>query len=363
MRGKQAGSAFAAILAALALSSCNGETAEPNEPRPALTVELVSPARMTLPDVLVASGEVAPWQEAIIGAEVSGIRLEEVLVNVGDTVKQGQLLARFNEDSLRADLARLEAAVAEAAANDAKAKAEAARAERLATAEAMSAQMVQSYRTTAQVAAAQLASAKAQRDAQALKVRYARVVAPDDGVISARTATVGAVGNLGTELFRLVRRSRLEWRAEVPADALVRLAPGIEATVQTLDGKSVTGKLRQVSPTVDTGTRNGIAFVDLPQGSGLAAGMYATGRFTLASREAVTLPETAIVLRDGNRYLMKVDAQQRVHEVKVETGRRTRDAIEILGGVKPDERFVRSGGAFVTDGDLVKVVTNAAPAP
>jgi HlyD family secretion protein len=313
--------------------------------------------------VLVASGEVAAWQEAVIGTEVSGIRLDEVLVNVGDVVKKDQLLARFNEDTLRADLARLDAAVAEAQANDARAKAEVARADRLAAAEVMAAQAVQNFHTQAQVATAQLASAKAQRDAQALKLRYARVLAPDDGVISARSATVGAVNNIGAELFRLVRQNRLEWRAEVPAEGLARLPKGALVEVQTVNGATVAGKVRQVSPTVNTGTRNGIAYVDLPANSGLAAGMYVTGRFSLAVRDAVVIPESAVVLRDGNRYLMKVDAQQRVHEVKVATGRREREAIELLGGeITPADRFVKSGGAFVADGDLVRVVTNAAPA-
>lgn len=352
-----------AILAAALLVACHGHPPEKAQERPALTVEVVSPARETWPDVLVASGDVAAWQEAVIGTEVSGIRLDEVLVNVGDVVRKGQVLARYNEDTLRADLARLDAAVAEAQANDTKAKAEVVRADRLAAADAMAAQAVQNFHAQAQVAAAQLASARAQRDAQALKLRYARVVAPDDGVISARSATVGAVSGMGTELFRLVRQNRLEWHAEVPAEGLARLAAGGKVEVQIANGSIVTGRLRQVSPTVNTGTRNGIAYVDLPANSGLTAGMYVTGRFTLVARDALTIPESAVVLRDGNRYLMKVDEQQRVHEVKVATGRREREAIEILGGnVTPSDRFVKSGGAFVADGDLVRVVTSAAPA-
>ena len=71
------------------LSACGGQNAEPPAPRPVLTVELVSPARASWPEFIVASGEVAPWQEASIGAEVSGIRLDKVLVNVGDVVTRG----------------------------------------------------------------------------------------------------------------------------------------------------------------------------------------------------------------------------------------------------------------------------------
>jgi RND family efflux transporter MFP subunit len=189
------------------------------------------------------------------------------------------------------------------------------------------------------------------------------VVAPDDGVISARTATVGAVYPAGTELFRLVRQGRLEWRAEVPAEALRLLRPGLRATVTTLDGRRVTGTLRQLSPTADTATRNAIAYVDIPPGGGLVAGMYATGLFTLGERAALAVPESAVVVRDGNYYLMAVDAQDHVREIKVDTGRRRDEALEIIGPVDPSSRFVKSGGAFVGEGDLVQVAGDEAAAP
>lgn len=345
------------------LCACGDGSAKPAAPRPVLTVELITPAQESWQGVLAASGEVAPWQEAIIGAEVTGIRLEEVLVNVGDSVQKGQLLAHFSEDTLRASLAQLDAAVAESKANLINAKADAARADRLEVTGALPQQAIQSYRTQVQVAEAQLTSALAQRDAQALMLRYARVVAPDDGVISSRSATVGAVTMAGAELFRLVRGNRLEWRAEVPAESLTQLKPGIHAIVRTLDGAQVTGTLRQVSPTVDPHTRNGIAYVDLPADSGLAGGMYVTGLFVLATRDALVVPESAIVLRDGNRYLMQVDAQNRVQEVKVDTGQRQQNGIEVLSNIDRSARFVKSGGAFLSDGDLVQIASAAPPQP
>ncbi|HSW15047.1 MAG TPA: efflux RND transporter periplasmic adaptor subunit [Solimonas sp.] len=351
------------ILLLLSLTGCDGPDEAPAEAATALSVEVVSAVRENWPDLLAASGEVAPWQEASIGAEVGGVRLDEVLVNVGDTVKKGQLLARYNEDTLRADLARADAMLAEAAARNAQARADAERADRLESSEAMTRQTIQSFRTTAAAAEAQLASARAQRDTQALKLRYARVLAPDDGVISARNATVGAVSGMGTELFRLLRRSRLEWRAEVPGAALARLAPGMQAEILGLDGTLIAGKLRQLSPMVDTGTRNGLAYVDLPAGSGIAAGMYLSGKLVLPGREALVLPESAVVLRDGNHYLMKIDAQNRVQEIKVQTGRRRQQAIEILADLGPADRFVKSGGAFLNAGDLVQVIAAAAAKP
>lgn len=346
------------------LSACSGKTSEAVVAKPVMSVEMVSPTHQTWPDELTASGEIAPWQEAIIGAEVGGVRLDEVLVDVGAHVRKGQLLARYSDDVLRANLLRQDAAVAEAEANQAKAAADVLRADKLAETNALSAQAIMAYHTQSKVADATLASAKAQQRVQALQLRYARVVAPDDGVISSRTATVGAVGAVGGELFRLVRQSRLEWRAQVSAVALARLKPGVVVNVMALDGTKVIGKVRQVSPTVNASTRNGFVYVDLPANSGLSAGMFVTGRFELASRDALTVPESAVVLRDGNRYLMKVDAQNRVHELKVDTGRRGNDAIEILDGIAVTDRFIKSGGAFVADGDLVTVVASAGkPAP
>jgi HlyD family secretion protein len=350
-------------LAVALLSACSAETAEATAERPVMAVEVVSLTTDRWPDTLVASGEVAPWQEASVGTEIVGVRLEEVLVDVGDTVRKNQLLARYNEDSLRAELAQLDAQVAEAAANLANAKADAVRADSLEATSAISRQAILQYRTQAAVAEARLASAKAMRDAQALRLKYARVLAPDDGIISSRSATVGSIGAIGTELFRLVRRGRLEWRAEVPAEQLAKLEPGISAIVESSGGAPVSGTLRLRSPTVDAATRNGIAYVDLPEGSGLAAGMYVTGRFVHAERNALTVPETAIVLRDGNQYLMKVGADDRIQEIKVKTGRRHKDAIEVLGEISPADRFVRAGGAFISHGDLVNVTAAVAGTP
>lgn len=329
--------------------------------RPVLSVELVGPQPERWPDRLSASGEIAAWQEAIIGTEVAGLRLREVRADVGDVVKRGDLLARYDEDSLRAELARLDAEVAVAEATLAEAQADAQRVDRLQDTQAISAQAAQSYRTAAAVAQARLESVKAQREAQRLQLRYARITAPDDGIITSRSATLGSVGVLGGELFRLLRDGRLEWRAEVPSAELARLKPGMAVEITRADGKIVSGTLRQLAPTVDARTRNGITYVDVPADSGLAAGMYVSGHFVLAEREALTVPEIAVVLRDGNSYLMRVDAERRVHQIKVRTGRRRGGAIEILEGIAPDDRFVRSGGAFLADGDQVDI-TAAKPA-
>jgi HlyD family secretion protein len=351
-------------LGASALAACGGKPdAAATAAKPALTVQVVSPRQESWPGQLAASGPVAAWQEASVGTELAGVRLDEVRVNVGDRVTKGQLLARYSEDSLRADLARLEAGVQEAQAGLDKARLDAESADRLETSGGISRQQARATRTQAVIAEAQLASARAQRDAHALRVRYARVLAPDDGVISARTATVGAVAAPGAELFRLIRGGRLEWRAEVRADALPRLKRGTRATLRLQDGSTLEGTVRQVAPTVAPDTLNGIVYVDVPAQVGLAAGMFVSGEFQLPASPALAVPESAVVFRNGNRYVMQVGEGNRVRETKVLTGRRRGADVEILDGVDAAAKLALAGGAFLNDGDHVQVAAPVAANP
>jgi HlyD family secretion protein len=333
-------------------------------PKPALTVAVVQPQPAALPLRIPAHGNVAAWQEASVGAEVNGLRLAEVRANVGDLVKKGDLLAVFASETLAADLAQLRAAVAEAEATLAEASANAGRARELQATGALSAQQIAQYLTGERTAQARLEAQRAALKAQEVRLAQTRVVAPDAGVISARSATVGAVTPAGQELFRLIRQGRLEWRAEVPAAELARLRPGQPVLVGANGNGSgngsgnsgVPGKLRMVAPTVDAATRNGIVYVDLPNPGALRAGMFARGEFELGMASGLTLPQSAVVLRDGFHYAMRVGADAKVSAVKLEVGRRAGDRIEVLKGLDASAKVVASGGGFLGDGDLVRVV-------
>lgn len=345
-----------ALSLAVTLGACHKKEAEAEAPKPVMTVELVTPQAQQWPQLLPASGNVAAWQEAIVGAEVGGARLLEVKVNVGDVVRKGDVLASLDPATLRAQVAQQDANVAQAIANLAKARADAKRAEELDKTGSISQQEIDQYRTAAATADAQLKLARAQYDVASLQLRYARVVAPDDGVISSRTATVGAVVGAGTELFRLIRGQRLEWRAEVPGDWLGRLHPGMRADIRRPgDGTTVAGTIRQIAPTVDLKTRNALVYVDLPKNAGLSAGQFAEGGFELAAQAVLSLPESAIVLRDGHRYVMTVDENNIVHQLKIETGARQGEAIAVSGELSAATRVVKAGGSFIGDGDLIGV--------
>lgn len=328
----------------------------------ALTVTVTQAQTARLPMKISANGNIAAWQEASVGTEANGLRLAEVRANVGDVVKKGQVLAVFASDTVQADVLQAKAAVAEAEAMLGEAAANAQRARELGPAGALSGQQINNYLTGERTAQARLEAAKASYKVAQLRLAQAQVVAPDNGVISARNATVGAVLPAGQELFRLIRQGRLEWRAEVPSAELARLKPGMAASVvATNTAAPVTGKVRTVAPTVDAQTRNGIVYVDLAASPDVKAGMYARGEFDIGQSEALTLPQSAVVLRDGFNYVLKVGPDSKVTQAKVGVGRRVGDRIEITSGLDAQTKVVAAGGGFLAEGDVVRVV-EAAPA-
>ena len=333
-------------------------------PRPALTVTTTQPVRAMVAERLPANGDVAAWQEASIGAEASGLRLTEVRVNVGDVVRAGQVLATFAPETVQADVAQARASLLEARAALAEARANADRGAMLSASGAMSRQQVQQYATAAQTAQARVEAAQAALSAQQLRLKHTQVLAPDGGVISARTATVGAVVGAGTELFRMVRKNRLEWRAQVTSSDLPRIRAGggaVKVLVEAASGARVEGMVRMLAPTVDPQTRTALVYVDLPAHPDVRAGMFARGEFLLGARDAIEVPLAAVVVRDGFQYVFEVGADSRVAMRRVQTGQRAGGRVVVTEGLAADARIVERGGAFLNDGDLVRVATASEP--
>ena len=333
--------------------------------KPALTVTTIQPQQGNLANKLSANGNIAAWQEAIVGSEANGLRLLTVRANVGDVVRAGQVLATFAAESVQADVAQARASLLEAQANAQDASGNAERARTLQTTGALSSQQINQYLTTEQTAKAKVEAAKAVLAVQQQRLKHTQVLAPDSGIISARSATVGAVLASGTELFRMIRQGRLEWRAEVTSAELGRIAVGTVASVTAASGAQLKGRVRMVGPTVDPQTRSALVYVDLPASTGIAAptkaGMFARGEFELGHTNALTVPQTALVIRDGFSYVYRVNPDNRVVQVKVQTGRLAGDRVEVTSGLAADTPLVASGGGFLNDGDLVRVVDLMAP--
>ena len=358
----------AAVLAALAVGTAvifaKQQSASPEKTEPASVAKPALTVATTQADIDKSADYVKRQRQhhgvagASIGAEANGLRLTDVRVNVGDQIEKGQILATFAAETIEADVAQAQANLAEAEANAQESAANGDRARRLQPTGAMSAQQINQYLTAERAAQARVQAAKATLNAQQLRMKFTRVVAPDRGVISSRMATVGAVVGAGTELFRMIRQGRLEWRAEVMSEELGRLKPGTPVTVTAANGVTLQGKVRIVAPTVDPQTRAALVYVDLPGDAG-DVGMFATGLFGLGASGALTVPQQAVLMRDGFTYVFAVNADQRVAQLKVTTGRRVGDRIEIIAGLKEDELIVASGAGFLNDGDLVKALAQA----
>lgn len=333
-------------------------TPSPDAP-PALTVKRTSAVLQQWPQTLAAVGSIAAWQEVVIGAEIGGQRLSRLFVDVGDRVKEGQLLAELSPGTLQADLNVSRAALQEAEANAADVGRSAGRARALRGTEVLSAQAIDQALAASDAAQARLAAARARVQADTLRLNYTKVRAPDEGVISARPGVEGALVQVGTEIMRLQRQGRIEWRAELPGPELARVAPGQTARIAPAGMQTVEGRVRKISPQVDPQSRAGIVYVDLQPNVSLRAGLFARGELVLDRHTVLTLPETAVLLRDGFSYVFRIDGDK-VRQQKVALGARRGDRIEIRHGLAADTVVVESGVAFLADGVTVRVATAGA---
>ncbi|KAA6487820.1 efflux RND transporter periplasmic adaptor subunit [Agrobacterium rhizogenes] len=321
----------------------------------ALTVAPVKPTTQTWPQTIPASGWLEPWHEATIASEASGSRITEVLVDVGSIVKKGDPLVRLNQETVLADLRKQQAAVETAKADLAKAKADGDRARQVGNSGALSDQKRTEYLNTEQTALASLQSEQAGLDSERIKLEQTTITAVDDGIINSRSASLGAVVSSGTELFRLIRQQRVEWQAEVSAPYLPQIAPGQETEIHVPGGSEITGKVRLIAPTVSSDTGRAIVYVELPKEPQPRVGLYVSGDISIGVTSAMTLPETALVFKDGINYVFSIDDKQRVHRVRVDVGRRRDQRVEITSGLKGTESVVQSGGAFLSENALVKI--------
>jgi HlyD family secretion protein len=365
----------AAVLVAVGAAAATlGNSAKPNVdakaaaaaaaigplPATALTVETVSPREVTMARTLAASGSVSARDELVIGADASGVRLLEVNVDVGSSVKRGQLLARGDNTQLLAQLAQLDAQVRQAHAEHAQAASNLDRAERIKDSGVYSEEAVQTRRTAAESAAAKLELALAQRQEMRVRIAHTRIHAPADGVIARRSATVGAVMQPGVELFRLIRDDEIEWRAELPDKVLEGVHAGAPVRVRVDGDRSVEGRVRLVAPTVDARTRNGMVYVSLPRGTPLKSGGHAQGEIQTGSARRWALPESVILSRDGQPFVFVIGDHDTVRAARVQTGARQGGMVEVID-LAPGAQVVATGAGFVKDGERVRVAAPGAP--
>ncbi|WP_417471951.1 efflux RND transporter periplasmic adaptor subunit [Luteimonas mephitis] len=354
--------AVAACLALL-LSACGDQPGAAGQDAPAstLAVTLARAQMRPIQRTVVVSGPVAAFEEMQLGVEISGARVTALNVDVGQQVRQGDVLLELDHRSLDSELQQANAALSEAEAGVALARANLARGELLVKDRFISASQLDELRAARTQAEARRNTARASRDAAQLRRDFAELRAPADGVISKRLVQPGQVVAAGTELLRLIRDGRLEWRAELPEDDLARVEPGATVQLPSRDG-TVTGRIRAVSPGVDSQTRTGTIYADLPEPGPLQPGAYVEGRIVTGAGSALTVPAASVVQRDGHAYVFTLDDRHVAHRVRVAIGAKVDGRVEIVDGLEAGDAVVEQGAGFLGDGDTARVVA-AAGAP
>lgn len=359
---------FLPLLAAglcLVLAACAGDRTDAasasEAAAKAMAVTAAPVGVRRLPRGATVSGAVAPVEEMQLGVELGGLRVTALHVDVGQRVVPGQPLLTLDHRTLDSELAQAEAALREAEAGAALARANLARGQALAKDRFISAGQLDELRAARTQAEARTGTARAARDGAALRRSFADLRAPAAGIVSKRLVQPGQVVGAGSELLRLIRDGRLEWRAELPVATLTSIAPGDRIVLTAPSGARVEGRVRAVSPGVDATTRTGTVYADLPDPQGLAPGAYVEGRIDTGEADAATVPAAAVVLRDGFPTVFVLDAKGRAHAQRVRTGLKVDGEVELLDGPKPGTRVAADGAGFLADGDHVRVVAPSAP--
>lgn len=320
----------------------------------AQAVTVAPPVRTALTRRLLATGSIYAWQEVVIAPEVGGYQVAEVTVEIGDRVRRGQVLARLSTELLQSQVDIARAGVRQAEAGQANVRAALSRGESIAVSGALSKADLDTLRANAIAAEASVATAQANLASAELRLRLTQVRAADDGVITARSVNVGQVVQAGTEIMRLLRQGRVEWRAEVPEADMRDVRAGQKVQITTVNGVPLTGKVRSVAPTIQSSNRTGLIYVDVA-GPGVRPGMFARGEIEVGNAMALMVPLGALLVQDGYSYVFVLQDGGTVQRRRVSTGTTQAGQVEIVAGLQESERIVASGAAFLSDGQRVNV--------
>ncbi|MEO8671976.1 MAG: efflux RND transporter periplasmic adaptor subunit [Tahibacter sp.] len=357
-RSTSKGWRLAPVLCLSLLMGCS-KTPDVAPSLPSLTVTTGALENVALNRMIESAGAVAAWEEMILGVELSGVRVAQVLVEVGDKVHKDQVLLRLDQRSLQAEMRQQQAMLEQARANQVLGHANAERARGMKARGLMAGIDIDQMIANERVADAAVLNAEAVLASARLRLDFAELRAPDDGVISVRTVQPGQVVGSGAELLRMIRNNRLEWRAELPEVDFSKVAIGASVNVLT-DAGPIHASVRKLSPGLDAISRTGTVYADIAEPGALKAGMFAHGQILLGEAQAAMLPSAAIVERDGYRYAFVMAANDTVQQRRIEIGPSSNGRTEILQGITPADRVVVQGAAFLSDGDRVRIVTAVA---
>ncbi|MEY4760320.1 MAG: hypothetical protein RLZZ200_176 [Pseudomonadota bacterium] len=358
--GKVHHPALVVLVTALALAGCGKPAAQADKaagapPVAAMTVTTATILSAPVARSVDATGSVQAWQEVVIGAEVGGYRVAALNVDVGSHVKRGQVLVQLSSDLLEAEVRSRRSALKSAEARAANADAALRRGQAVAATGALSKANIDQLQADQIAALAQVETARADLSTSELRLKYTQVTAPDDGVVSSRTVSVGQIAQAGAEMLRMVRQGRVEWRAEVPEARLSLVKPGQPVTLTTADGSQVQGTVRTVAPTVAVANRTALVYVDVPANS-VRPGMFARGSIGVGKGNAMLVPVQSVVMQDGYAYVFVLKDQNVVERRLVKLANLHGESMEVVSGVKDGDVVAVKGAGFLKDRDTVQVV-------
>jgi len=349
--------AVAAILWSTRSSSpVPGTPAGQSEPPPLVSVAV--PGLRPVTSRVTFTGTIAARHDMPISAEGEGGRIVAVLVDIGDRVKRGQVLARLDSSVLREQVKRLEASLEEARAQAALSAAEYERAQGVEAAGALSKEEIARRRAASLTDEARVRVAEAQLAEARARLWKTDIRAPDDGVVLTRNAEVGQMAVAGGEpLFRLARGGEVEMRGQVAERDLAALAVGQPAHVYlTGIAEPFEGSVRLLGAVIDPVTRLGEIRIALSPHPALRPGAFARGQVVVNRAERPVLPQTAVLSDAKGTYVYIVNGEEKVERVTVRVESTIPEGIVIAEGLTGSERVVTTAGGFLRPGERVQVL-------
>jgi RND family efflux transporter MFP subunit len=325
------------------------------------SVTVTAAGLSTQPSTVSIIGTISARFDTPIGVEGDGGRVSAILVEAGDHVHRGQVLARIDTSVLEPQVANLEASLELARAESELAAAEYHRAQAVGAAGALSAEETEKRRSNSVTAAAKVKVAAAQLAEAQAKLARAEVRAPAEGTLLTRTVEVGQTVTPGATLFRLAEGNEVELRGEVAEQDLSLLKVGQAVDVR-LTGTSTVypGRVRLLGAVIDPQTRLGVVRVSLTPDPNLRPGAFARAEVTVSNAQRIVLPQTAVLTDDKGSYVLVIDSQNKVERRPVKVSGMVANGVTIADGIGKDDRVVATAGAFLQVGETVNPVAPGA---
>jgi len=326
-------------------------------------VTVVVPSLGNVATTVSLTGLISAQNDMPIGVEGDGGRVSAVMVEPGDHVKRGQVLARLNPLTAESQVNSAQAAYEELKAASATAQAEYARAER--ARDSFSVEEFEHRRTNALTAESKAKAAEAQLAEARTRWQRMTVLAPSDGIVLTRAAEIGQIATPASPpLFRLARDGAIEMRGEVAEQDMPRLRVGQIAQVR-LDGvaQPFEGKVWQIGAVIDGVTRQGTVRISLhSEDTNLRPGAFARADIQADAMFGVILPQTAVLSDEQGTYTLIVGANDKVERRSINVVGARATGLLVDRGLSGNERVVAVAGAFLRTGEQVKVAPIAVAA-